>query len=442
MITIEPFLTAYDPSEVPGSSIDPLGFDRGYTTLADAILPGLTNVASRPRYFAMLCAALQLADSAPPTGTPRDRLRHRRELVLRAERLWTLACTLASRGDDSGRMPTDGLRGIRALDRLVARLSASGEKTVSANFRLLSRQDAMGMLGIFGTVADNLGLIARSELSLGSDLGHRLATTFLNDTRPATGVRRAIVEGGIARVDELRDWGQRAHVNAVVSRAEHAILREAIDADDVRSRMAAWALRVPGTEGETELLRFQRMLASGPGDPDLVEALRIIGAFEQCFRLTSLAFQRLLWLCQSRSPARVDVDELANDPTLIAVVAALPAAVLALTAALDAVTTSSVRARVSRLTDTYTFLIIAARAPSSLGLVECLLQRHTHVQGTRRQGGRAKMPWLELRDGRLSQTLTWATRVTREPNSIEHVAAHPYRMAALDRIVFGGEGES
>jgi len=54
MIAVQPFLTAYDPSDLPGSSIDPLGFERGYLYLADKISPGLTNVASRPRYFAAL----------------------------------------------------------------------------------------------------------------------------------------------------------------------------------------------------------------------------------------------------------------------------------------------------------------------------------------------------------------------------------------------------
>ena len=57
---IETFLTAYDPSDLPGTSIDPLGFERGYLFLADKILPGLTNVASHPRYFALICAGIYL----------------------------------------------------------------------------------------------------------------------------------------------------------------------------------------------------------------------------------------------------------------------------------------------------------------------------------------------------------------------------------------------
>ena len=56
------FLTAYDPSDLPGGSLDPLGFERGYLFLADKILPGLTNVADRPRYFSVLCAGASLAE--------------------------------------------------------------------------------------------------------------------------------------------------------------------------------------------------------------------------------------------------------------------------------------------------------------------------------------------------------------------------------------------
>ena len=41
---IEMFLTAYDPFDLPGTSIDPLGFERGYLYLADKILPGLDGV--------------------------------------------------------------------------------------------------------------------------------------------------------------------------------------------------------------------------------------------------------------------------------------------------------------------------------------------------------------------------------------------------------------
>src|SRR5580698_3721118 len=100
---LETFLTAYDPSDLPGTSIDPLGFERGYLFLADKILPGLTNVASRPRYFALLCTGILL--SGDTADNRREVIRkHRREIILRLERFWALANVLA-RPDGS-----DGVR--------------------------------------------------------------------------------------------------------------------------------------------------------------------------------------------------------------------------------------------------------------------------------------------------------------------------------------------
>src|SRR5689334_3456249 len=99
MIAITPFLTAYDPSDLPGASIDPLGFERGYLLLAEKLLPGLTNVASKPRYFGVLCAGVRLADMSE-ADSPRAQAQRRLETVLRLERLWGLANVLASQNDD------------------------------------------------------------------------------------------------------------------------------------------------------------------------------------------------------------------------------------------------------------------------------------------------------------------------------------------------------
>src|SRR5450755_2090369 len=90
-----PFLTAYDPSDLPGASIDPLGFERGYLFLAEKLLPGLTNVASKPRYFGVLCAGVHLANTSAG-DPPRTQYQRRLDTVLRLERLWALANVLAT----------------------------------------------------------------------------------------------------------------------------------------------------------------------------------------------------------------------------------------------------------------------------------------------------------------------------------------------------------
>jgi hypothetical protein len=64
----EPTLTSR--RRLPGGSIDPLGFERGYLALADKILPGLTNAAGRPRYFPVGCAGSFLA---PPGDRQRKK---------------------------------------------------------------------------------------------------------------------------------------------------------------------------------------------------------------------------------------------------------------------------------------------------------------------------------------------------------------------------------
>src|SRR2546428_11133934 len=89
------FLPASDPSDLPGGSIDPLGFERGYLLLADKILPGLTNVASFPRYSSILCAGASLAVT-DVSDTPRRQYQSRLDCVLRFDRFWALANVRAS----------------------------------------------------------------------------------------------------------------------------------------------------------------------------------------------------------------------------------------------------------------------------------------------------------------------------------------------------------
>jgi hypothetical protein len=53
------FWTMYDPLDLASTSLDPLGFARGYLALADKFLPSFTTVTTVPRYVSMLCAALK-----------------------------------------------------------------------------------------------------------------------------------------------------------------------------------------------------------------------------------------------------------------------------------------------------------------------------------------------------------------------------------------------
>lgn len=113
-MSLDFFLTAFDPSDLPGSSIDPLGFERGYLFLADKILPGLTNVAACPRYFGVLCAGIHLAEVSP-TIPSRVAYERRRDVLLRLERLWALANVLASTDEELKSDTNARLGGIRGL---------------------------------------------------------------------------------------------------------------------------------------------------------------------------------------------------------------------------------------------------------------------------------------------------------------------------------------
>jgi hypothetical protein len=143
-----PFLTAWDPSDLPGGSVDPLGFDRGYNSLADKILPGLTNVAALPRYFSVLCAGASLR---PETTQPRrNDVQDRQECVLRFERLWALALVL---GAEAGGGPrANSVRGVTYAESHRDALARAGRHRSGSGFRLLSRQVQYGVLGIYGNV--------------------------------------------------------------------------------------------------------------------------------------------------------------------------------------------------------------------------------------------------------------------------------------------------
>jgi hypothetical protein len=442
VLAIEPFLTAYDPSDLPGGSIDPLGFERGYLLLAEKLLPGLTNVASRPRYFTVLCAAIAISDGRTTridAETPRTRTQRRLDAIQRAERFWSLGSLLATRKDDS--LPTSGLRGIRYVEQALRRIDERGDTSTAADFRLLSRQVPYGMVGIYGSVADELGLIDRATLTLGADLGRRLAEAFVAETKMPDSLKRAVAEGGDVGLTPLAAWGASAHVNAPPAAEEGRVLRETLVASEVRARTAALLGAHPPQEDEEELARLARVLralATTDADADLRETLRAIVAYEASYRLVLLGFQRLLWSCQTQEPFTIELATTTKDKVLASALATLPEAVAALEDALVEGQTRAFCVSLERLSDVRGFLqgIVAARSVPQL--VERLLARHREVQRAKVAGGRAKMPWLEIREGRVALTLSSGMRMLRPPERSQDVLAHPYRTAAVDSFLLAG----
>jgi hypothetical protein len=433
---IETFLTAYDPSDLPGASIDPLGFERGYLFLADKILPGLTNVASRPRYFAVICAGASLC-GAPGDQSPRDLARAREKMVLRFERFCALANVLA-RPDGSS-----GIRGVTYAQARAEELRQSGDTRTTGAYRLLSRQRQYGAIGMYASVADDMRLLNRDDFTLTPALGEIVAEAFLEETEIPATLRRAIIDdsdGSDVPLITLASWGERAHVEANVKSREAKCLSDALHYHDLRSRMAGLLRSHPyQNQQQTELERLSRILRSLDSSDkhhDLREAITCILAYESCYQHALLCMERLLWLSRHHAAASVTLTELAEDPVLRQVKAQLPQKVTRLVAALDEATTPGFRENLDRLSDVRRFLESAAGAADEhSAFIDAFIRRHMDVQHGKFDRGRRKMPWLERNDSRICLTMTRAGGANKEITLPSQITPHPYRFGAADALL-------
>jgi len=429
---IETFLTAYDPSDLPGTSVDPLGFERGYLFLADKILPGLTNVASRPRYLALICAGIQLSGDKAD-ATQRELIRQRQETILRLERFWALANVLA-RPDESG-----GVRGVTYAKARADELRLSGDTRTPAKYRLLSRQSQYGAIGMYANVADGMRFLNREDFTLTPALGEVAAEAFRDETGLPATLRRAILEDGDVSVTALKAWGERAHVEGEVKTAEAKCLFEALHSNPIRSRMADRLKLHPGkNEQETEierLARVARTLKRTNQDKDLREAIECLLEFESCYQLAILTLERLLWLCRHHA-ASLTLPELKGDAALQSVRERLPTQVRRFLDALDNGTEAAFRQDTDRLADLRRFLEEASAAVGDTrAFIGAVITRHSDVQHGKFDRGRRKMPWLEQNDSRINLTTTRAGGMSWEATLPEDIVPHPYRLRAADAFI-------
>ena len=434
------FLTAYDPSDLPGGSLDPLGFDRGYLLLADKILPGLTNVAARPRYFSILCAGAFLAEVGV-ADPPRVQYQKRLEYVLRFERFWALANVLASQDGADEALSSSGIRGVTYASAKAGTLIRNGSDRTDSDFQLLSRQVPYGVVGIYGAVAEGMRFIDRKTLTLTPDLGERLGEEFLEQTLTPRMLINAVKNGTDVAISKLAEWGARAHIAEKPVPIERRCFTEALHCNPVRSRMARVLSAHPFVDGnDPELYRLSRLLpdlANQTEHRDLYEAVTAILAYEDAYRLAMLGFERLLWLCRYRSSpsAAIKAADMAGDTVLCRVCSELPASVQRLSHALDSATTDLFRQDIHRLQDVRQFL---ERAAAACGASEMLsvevMERHSDVQRGKFDNGRRKMPWLEIAAGRISLTMTRVGGLDREATSPAQITPHPYRLASADAL--------
>jgi hypothetical protein len=443
---VMPFLTAYDPSDLPGGSIDPLGFERGYLLLAEKILPGLTNVADRPRYFSILCAGASLIGDGS-AATPRKVQQARLECVLRLERLWGLACLLASEhADDADRDEDDwildvgGLRGVTYYRAQADRVRRESRNRVDAKFNVLARQLRYGAIGIYGSISHEIRLWDRRSLTPTADLGMRLAESFWIHTEAPDALRRAVRDDGEIAIERLAAWGERAHVAGRVSPGEAKCLHEALHRDPIRSRMAHALMECPSQgKGETELARLARIAADmerQSANSDLRESIVTILAYEEAYRAALLGFERLLWLARTLPSGAVTDGDLVADEVLGRVREDLPRLVVALIDRLDSGKTPHFRGDLERLADVRGFLEqTSVTCSSSTALAESILARHADVQRGKFDRGRRKMPWIERHLGRIALTSTRVGGLDFEATEPARITPHPYRLLAADRFI-------
>lgn len=254
-------------------------------------------------------------------------------------------------------------------------------------------------------------------------------------------LKAAVATQGPVSLAALAKWGEAAHINAEPSPVEVVVFREALEANDTRRRMALLLNEHRAQDDEPEIARLRRVLQAIAGTDqhvDLRESLRAIVAFEECFRLVSLVFLRMLWFCQAKEPFEIGVPAAGEDSTVRSVFERLPHAVAGLEAAVEQGETPAFVAHLDRMKDIRAFLGGASACEKPTALVEAILLRHRDVQAGKFEGGRRKSPWIEVREGRIAPTFTTATNVGRAPETIDDVPAHPFRTGAADRFVDAG----
>ena len=430
---IETFLTAYDPSDLPGTSLDPLGFERGYLLLADKILPGLTNVASRPRYLALICSGIHLTGDTSEAN-PNELTHRRQDTILRLERFWALANVL-TRPEQSG-----GVRGVTYARAWAQELQRSGATRTTADYRLLSRQPQYGAIGTYANVADGMRFLSRDDLTLTPGLGEVAAEAFCDETEMPATLRRAVRDDTDVALSTLEAWGERAHIEAQVKANEGKCLFDALHSNPVRSSMAT-LLSLHPWKGETDtelarLARISRTLQQSAQHQCLREAIECILAFESCYCIASLTLERLLWLCRRHSAAFVTLADLNGDPVLQSVRESLPSEVRRFLNALDNGAEPAFRQDLHRLSDVRKFLEEASAAVTDIQpFIGVLITRHTDVQRGKLDHGRRKMPWIERTDSRINLTVTRAGGLDWEATRSEEISSHPYRLNAADAFL-------
>lgn len=442
------FLTAYDPAELPGGTLDPLGFTGGYLALADALFPGMTAAAAQATYFPMLCAGLWIAESQGALAglTAAEARKRRIDVAQRFERLWALAGALQVEPDameDGARVgwrdksKTAGLRGVRYVNHEVRRLVAARAKQAGTQFRLLAEQYRYGAFGIYAGVAEQLRLLEKSTLAPTHGFGAELGRSFLETTADAEQrkeiLRASQQAAAKVRLSTLRVWGAKAHPGALLQGQARALLSEAIVGHRPRARMLELLEGVAKDwQGEWwERVFFERCLseASETADGELISALHAALAYDAFLRSVTLIFERVLWLCRTMNDA-AESRAIFADPVIVEACGGLPVRAAALLATFERLSIALKRDFLTRGRG----ILQVAQNLSSEGEVESRVRivfgRHRVTQSGKLERGRPKQVFVEERGTELVLTNTDIGNRLREPTLPEDIRGPDWRVSA------------
>jgi hypothetical protein len=337
-----PFSTAYDPTEDPPGSVDPLGTLSEAERLADILLPGFTVRMWRPRLLTFTSVASVIADRAVRlTGREEDRLAAR--LVF--ERLFVAGIMrLTEDYPEDYRGAGSRLPG----KQLAERAWREGEPLRASNF--LKGQAVNGPFGVMARLARSIGLVDSDGrpgrnapeliLAWSEDLD---LPNVLEDPKQADGegVRWAkrVTETVVQGLGKNGEWpsrnqqvwemlGSKLRPDGMEAGKERRAVIVALNSDPIRRRMFE-LLRTPESlkayreAGSHDRGVFERLLllevlvrvlrTDDPVDRTIASCLRAIDWYERGAALMQQIFDALLWGLQQRS-GQAQMDEIVALP--------------------------------------------------------------------------------------------------------------------------------
>lgn len=447
------FLTAYDPAELPGGTVDPLGFTAGYLVLADLLFPGMTAAAAQASYLPMLCAGLAIADEhgGAKSLTPAAARKQRIEVGLRFERLWALAAALQlPQGADAEPSETEtpsaskvaGLRGITYVAREAERLTRALAKTSGSEFPLLAQQYRYGAFGIYGGVAEQLRLLDKSSFAPSPGFGSAIGLSFL-ETTTDTAQRKELIEASLSksttlRLSTLTTWGSRSYPGAPLRGDALKLLAEAAKQNPERERTLALVERVVQKSGTEQLLDMCARQADEAAEPVLFAALKAAVAYDDFLRHYTLIFERVLWLCRQMKDAEQTAVVFADT----AVVQACSSLAASATGLLEASQRLLAHGRRELSLRGRGVLDLAKQAQTEAGVaatVRAVLRRHAEIQRGKFEQGRPKQAWIEERGSEFVLTSARIGLRSGEPETLYDVRGPDWRFnAALSLLTLTG----